>query len=393
MDVKSALKSVLFWFFLLARADEVRGYSGRMMSQLSMKISPAAAAESTAAFSRSMAMARPTEHDINRTSVVVLNLLNKPSEVDDPTSDGTFSSFCDVWDQQKDMLWVRIDSLNALLHRGVGAGETCPMHDVLILVEHQPVFTIGSSTKAGDIARLFTSGTIDNPRKSIKYRQQRGGTAEVVHVDRGGEATWHGPGQLVVYPILDLRRHRKDAHWYLRALEEIGIRACTWALLEALDRSNKKCASNEGYYDAERRLALQWGVRFGRTLGYTGCWLLQGSRSYTGISSGPKLPAKPIKVVAVGVSIKRWITQHGIAINCNCDTHWALDDIVPCGINDMPVGTLNDIAVSLPMGSGQRSDDSECRFCITPHTTMPHLLRAFSDVFSRDVREGEGRAA
>ena len=88
-------------------------------------------------------------------------------------------------------------------------------------------------------------------------------------------------------------------------------------------------------------------MRFGRVLGYTGCWLLSVGDGEGKLSvvrrreSGFQVPAK---VMAAGISIRRWITQHGIAINCNCDLAWAIEDIVPCGIKDLPVENLDNIA-------------------------------------------------
>jgi lipoyl(octanoyl) transferase len=115
---------------------------------------------------------------------------------------------------------------------------------------------------------------------------------DVVYIERGGEVTYHTPGQLVGYPILNLRRHRQDLHWYLRQLEEVLIRVV-------------------GHY----------GLRGERLEGLTGIWI-EGR-----------------KVAAMGIKVSRWITMHGFALNV-CPDLSGFAQIVPCGIADRPVGSL-----------------------------------------------------
>jgi len=137
-------------------------------------------------------------------------------------------------------------------------------HDVLLLLEHPPVITLGRTSHAEHVLRP----------EGI----------DVVEVERGGDVTYHGPGQLVGYPIIDLRNLRPDLHWYLRALEEVLILA-----LRDLD------------IVAERRS------------GYTGVWT--GGR----------------KIASIGVHVKQWVTWHGFALNVSTDLG-AFTRIVPCGI-------------------------------------------------------------
>lgn len=138
-------------------------------------------------------------------------------------------------------------------------------HDLLLLVEHPPVITLGRGSHAEHVLR--PEGV------------------DVVEVERGGDVTFHGPGQLVGYPILDLQRHRPDLHWYLRRIEE--------ALIVAL-----------GGLD----------IHAGRNDGLTGVWT--GGR----------------KIASIGVHVKKWVTWHGFALNVTTDLSW-FDRIVPCGLD------------------------------------------------------------
>jgi lipoyl(octanoyl) transferase len=150
--------------------------------------------------------------------------------------------------------------------------------DVLFLVEHPPVVTMGRSAKE---AHLIASPAL---------LQARG--VELHDVERGGDVTFHGPGQLVGYPIVDLKRHRKDLHWYLRQVEEALIRT-----------------------------AGRYGVEGERNPGYTGAWT-QGR-----------------KLASIGVHARDWVTWHGFALNVTTDLSW-FDLIVPCGIQSVTMTTL-----------------------------------------------------
>jgi lipoyl(octanoyl) transferase len=152
--------------------------------------------------------------------------------------------------------------------------------DVLLLVEHPPVVTLGRSTKANNLT------------SSPELLAARG--VELHEVERGGDVTFHGPGQLVGYPIVDLQRHRRDLHWYLRQVEE--------GLIVAL---------------------RSYAIDAGRNAGYTGVW--------TGTSGegGAFVPRR--KIASIGVHARDWVTWHGFALNVTSDLSY-FDLIVPCGI-------------------------------------------------------------
>jgi lipoate-protein ligase B len=150
--------------------------------------------------------------------------------------------------------------------------------DVLLLLEHPPTITLGRS---GKLANLLVNE--DNLRsRGIDLR----------HVDRGGDITFHGPGQLVGYPILALRSRERDVHAYMHNLEE--------SLICLMDR---------------------FGIDAMRDPRFTGVWTSMG------------------KIAAMGVHISRWITRHGFALNVNTDLSY-FDLIVPCGINDRNVTSM-----------------------------------------------------
>lgn len=137
-------------------------------------------------------------------------------------------------------------------------------HDVLLLVEHPPVVTLGRNSKA---AHLLRPSGID-----------------VFEVERGGDVTFHGPGQLVGYPILDLNGYKQDLHWYLRTLEQ--------ALIDGLGLL---------------------GIPADRNPGYTGVW------------------TRGKKIASIGIHVKQWVTWHGFALNVSTDLA-QFARIVPCGI-------------------------------------------------------------
>ncbi|MHC5915113.1 MAG: lipoyl(octanoyl) transferase LipB [Nostoc sp.] len=149
------------------------------------------------------------------------------------------------------------------------------LDDVLILLEHPPVYTLGQGSNSD-----FLKFDIDKSQYDVR------------RIERGGEVTYHCPGQLVGYPILNLQSYRKDLHWYLRQLEEVIIRV----------------------------LAV-YGLQGERIPAFTGVWL-QGR-----------------KVAAIGIKVSRWITMHGFALNV-CPDMTGFERIVPCGISDKPVGSL-----------------------------------------------------
>lgn len=151
--------------------------------------------------------------------------------------------------------------------------------DTLLLVQHPHVYTLGSNAK---------------PEHLLVSRDRLAALGvHVFETDRGGDITYHGPGQLVGYPVIDLTKHRRDIAWYMRSLEEVFI-----------------------------QVAAEFGIQAGRVPGLAGVWV------------GDK------KLVAMGVHISRWVTSHGFAFNVNTDLHY-FDWIVPCGLRDKGVTSLS----------------------------------------------------
>ena len=189
------------------------------------------------------------------------------------------------------------------------AGEVA--EDVLVLVEHPPVITIGRATRGK--AHVVASEAMLAARG-----------VERVDVERGGDVTFHGPGQLVGYPIVDLKRHRQDLHWYLRQLEEVLIRA-----LSAV------------------------GVTAARNPGYTGVWV--GDR----------------KIASIGVHAREWVTWHGFALNVTTDLSF-FDLIVPCGIPDVAMTSVAEELLASGRGAGLSIEREVER----------RVVEAFCDVFA-----------
>jgi lipoate-protein ligase B len=150
--------------------------------------------------------------------------------------------------------------------------------DTLLLVEHDPVVTLGRSTKREHLLL------------SEKALAARG--VELFDIERGGDVTFHGPGQLVGYPIFDLQQHRQDLHWYLRQLEQV--------LIDTL-----------AVYD----------VKGGRVDKYTGVWV------------------DDRKIASIGVHARSWVTWHGFALNVSTDLSY-FDLMVPCGIGGVTMTSL-----------------------------------------------------
>ncbi len=169
--------------------------------------------------------------------------------------------------------------------RRVADGE---LAGVLILLEHQPVITAGRG------------GGRENLRATLSRLQAE--QIDFVETDRGGNITCHNPGQLVGYPVLNLSHWQEDVHWYVEQLEEVLIRTIA-----------------------------DYGIISGRKARYTGVWA--GNR----------------KLAAIGVSVRRWITGHGFALNVNNDLS-LFQQIVPCGIEEFGVTSLRTAGVtaSLP---------------------------------------------
>jgi lipoyl(octanoyl) transferase len=175
--------------------------------------------------------------------------------------------------------------------------------DVLLLLEHTPVITMGRNAKARNIVA------------SPEMLARRG--VEVFECDRGGDVTFHGPGQLVVYPIFDLRgfpshegkRKTLGAIEYVRRLEEVLIRTCA-----------------------------DFGIPTKRIAGLTGVWTEAGLRPADGAEPRPHTGTEA-KIAALGVHISRGVTSHGVALNVNTDLSY-FNLIIPCGIESKPVTSI-----------------------------------------------------
>ena len=201
-----------------------------------------------------------------------------------------------------DLVW-------ALQKRAAAARITGALpHDLLILCEHAPIVTLGRSTKAGNL--------LSTP----EYLGALG--IQLRDVERGGDVTVHEPGQLVAYPIIDLKGHTKDLHWYLRQVEA--------SIMHAL---------------------ASFGLESGRQAGYTGVW-----------RDGRKL-------ASIGVHARDWVTWHGVALNVQNDLS-TFAHIVPCGISQVTMTTVA----------------AECAAVELPVPDMPGVRRAvvlgFADVFA-----------
>jgi lipoyl(octanoyl) transferase len=184
--------------------------------------------------------------------------------------------------------------------------------DQLLLLEHDPVFTLGRNARSENV--LF-------PAEALRERG-----FEVYETGRGGDVTYHGPGQVVGYPILDLSPDRRDVHRYVRDLEEVMIRTCA-----------------------------AYGLAASRVAGLTGVWLGDD------------------KVGAIGVRIARWVTSHGFALNVGTDLR-PFELIVPCGIRGRGVTSL-ELALGRPVPTNEVED---------------RLAETFAAVFERELSAASG---
>ena len=211
-------------------------------------------------------------------------------------------SYAEVWDYQESLL-----RSNVALKQDGRASET--KHHLLFVI-HPPVYTLG---KSGDPRHVLISEAERNAR-AIEY----------FHTNRGGDITFHGPGQLVVYPILDLEKFERDIGKYLRNLEEVVI----------------QCLAD-------------FGLKGDRSTGETGVWL------------DPSVPLRARKICAIGVRCSRWVSMHGLALNVNTELDF-FKHIVPCGIQDKMVTSLQaELSTPVSMEVVKRS-----------------VLKHFSDLFS-----------
>lgn len=179
-----------------------------------------------------------------------------------------------AWDFQEEMLSKKAEQKRN--------GETPDNH--LFFVEHNHVFTLG---KNGDDHNVLM------PADQLKEMG-----IEYFHINRGGDITYHGPGQIVGYPIIDLEQFKTDLGWYLRSLEEVIILTLA-----------------------------EYGIKGERSTGETGVWI------------DPDKKGQERKICAMGIRCSRWITMHGFALNVNTNLHY-FDFIIPCGIQNKKVTSI-----------------------------------------------------
>ncbi|MEQ9231181.1 MAG: lipoyl(octanoyl) transferase LipB [Cyclobacteriaceae bacterium] len=190
--------------------------------------------------------------------------------------------YMEAWDFQKSIFWKTVEQKMA--NRKLPIEKQIPTKNYLIFCSHSNVYTIGNS---GDEKNLLLD--------EVGLEKHH---VEFVHTNRGGDITYHGPGQIVGYPIFDLDHFFTDIDKYLRSLEEAVIRT-----LE------------------------EYGIKAGRIKGLTGVWLDEEE------------PDKARKICAFGVRSSRWVTMHGFAFNVNTNLSY-FGHIIPCGIDDKAVTSL-----------------------------------------------------
>ena len=188
----------------------------------------------------------------------------------------------EAWDYQEKLFAGLVDL--KIANRKADAAGQQPTPNYLVFCEHPHVYTLG---KSGSEDNLLINAA------GLKQQQ-----ASFYKINRGGDITYHGPGQVVAYPIFDLDNFFTDIHQYLRFLEEAVIRTLA-----------------------------QYGLTAGRIAGLTGVWLDHEQQ------------LRPRKICALGVKCSRWVTMHGLAFNVNTDLEY-FKHIVPCGISDKAVTSL-----------------------------------------------------
>ncbi|GKV04753.1 hypothetical protein SLEP1_g16868 [Rubroshorea leprosula] len=198
----------------------------------------------------------------------------------------------------------------------------CP--DTLIVLQHHPVYTMGT----GSSEEYLNFDVKEAP-------------FDVYRTERGGEVTYHGPGQLVMYPIINLRNHKMDLHWYLRALEEVVIRV----------------------------LSSTFSIKASQIKGLTGVWV--GDQ----------------KLAAIGIKVSQWITYHGLALNVTTDLkpfNW----IVPCGLRNCRVGSIKGLLEEF--WSSKRCEKANMHHpddCQLIDISYKSLIKEFSELFQLEVHQ------
>lgn len=172
------------------------------------------------------------------------------------------ASYQNTWELQKELQVKRIEK---------------KIEDTLLLVEHEPVYTFGKNADKNHLLQNYPD------------------EVKLFHIERGGDITFHGPGQLVGYPILDLHDYKMSISWYMRSLEKVLIKSLN-----------------------------HFGIEAARKEGLTGVWVQNE------------------KIAALGVRISRWVTMHGFALNVNTELHY-YDGIIPCGIFEYGITSMKNI--------------------------------------------------
>ncbi|GAV87923.1 BPL_LplA_LipB domain-containing protein [Cephalotus follicularis] len=231
---------------------------------------------------------------------------------------------CECFDLHKDLVpygeawsWQKnlVKEKKAMIERN----KDCP--DTLIFLQHQPVYTMGTGS---------SEEYLNFDIKEAPFH--------VFRTDRGGEVTYHGPGQLIMYPVINLRNHKMDLHWYLRALEEVVIRV----------------------------LSTTFSIKASRLEGLTGVWV--GDQ----------------KLAAIGIRVSHWITYHGLAINVTTDLapfNW----IVPCGIRNRQVGSIKGLLGGQSSAKNGKADAHHPSDCQLLDMTCKSLIKEFSEVFKLQI--------
>ena len=200
------------------------------------------------------------------------------------------SPYQQTWDLQKTLQSRRIKN---------------EIEDTVLLVEHEPVYTFGKNADDNHLLQNYPDDV------------------NIFHIERGGDITYHGPGQLVGYPIIDLHNYRLSISWYMRSLEEVIIQTL-----------------------------LHFGIQSERKEGLTGVWV------------------KNEKIAALGVRVSRWVTMHGFALNVNTDLkHY--NGIIPCGIFEYGVTSMEKLL-------GKK---------IVMPAVKQRLVHEFHEVFQQEIAE------
>jgi lipoyl(octanoyl) transferase len=207
---------------------------------------------------------------------------------------GQNRQYKEIWDLQESLLQENVRIKSGRINEPPTLNQNLQTTNYLLFVEHNPVYTLG---KSGEINHVLI-GEEERTKKGIEFYK----------INRGGDITFHGPGQVVGYPIFDLDKFKTDLGWYLRSLEELIILTLS-----------------------------EYGLNGDRSAGETGVWL------------DPGIKGKERKICAMGIRCSRWITMHGFALNVNTLLDY-FNYIIPCGIQNKTVTSLqNELGYAVPI--------------------------------------------